>query len=202
MGRPREHDEATRVRLLAAAEHVSGEDGWPALTVRRVAAEAGTSTRAVYSLFESKEGLEQALHQAMFTRLRELLRASPRSDDPRTDLLTLAQAYRRWATESPQRYTLAMHRFVGPGSAPRSEEGLEVARAALDELRQTVRRCAAAGLLGERPVEEVVTELRATVHGLSELENLGSLGSDPGRVWHSTLSALLDGYAGQSRLAA
>jgi hypothetical protein len=72
----------------------------------------------------------------------------------------------------------------------------------LDELRQSVRRCAAAGLLGERPVEEVVTELRATVHGLSELENLGSLGSDPGRVWHATLSALLDGYGGQSRLAA
>ena len=78
---------------------------------------------SVRSRFGSKEGLEQALHQAMFTRLRDLLRASPRSDDPRAALLALAQAYRRWATESPQRYTLAIHRFIGPGSALRLEDG-------------------------------------------------------------------------------
>ena len=37
----------------------------------------------VYALFASKEGLEQALHEAMFTRLRDLLQARERSDDPR-----------------------------------------------------------------------------------------------------------------------
>ena len=37
MGRPREHDEETRERLLDAAERVSASDGWDAVTVRRVA---------------------------------------------------------------------------------------------------------------------------------------------------------------------
>jgi AcrR family transcriptional regulator len=194
MGRPREHDEATRERLLHAAERLSATKGFDGVTVRAVAAEADTSTRAVYALFTSKQGLEQALHQAMFTRLRDLLQASPRTDDARSDLLELALAYRRWAVERPERYALAMHRFVGQGARPRSEEGLAVSRAALDELRQTLVRVDAAGLLGDRDVEDAVVELRAIVHGLAEFENIGLLGPDPEAQWRSVISAILDGY--------
>src|ERR671935_3096681 len=114
MGRPREHDEATRERLLEAAERLSGAKGFEAVTVRAVAEAAGTSTRAVYALFGSKEGLEQALHQAMFTRLRDLERGRRRREDPRADLLELALAYRRWAVERPERYAAAIHRLAQP----------------------------------------------------------------------------------------
>jgi AcrR family transcriptional regulator len=195
MGRPREHDERTRERLLEAAERVSETDGWEAVTVRRVAQEADTSTRAVYALFDSKEGLEQALHEAMFARLLELSRARHRHDDPRRDLLSLALAYRQWATERPQRYAIAMHRFLGPRAAPRSEEGLRVARAAVDELRQVVRRCHHAGLLADSDPEQVIVQLRAMVHGLAEFENIGLLGPDPESEWRLATGALLDGLS-------
>jgi len=56
MGRPREHDEATRAALLEAAERIVADRGPTALSVRAVAEAAGTSTRAVYSLFGSKDG--------------------------------------------------------------------------------------------------------------------------------------------------
>jgi AcrR family transcriptional regulator len=195
MGRPKEHDEATRERLLQAAEDLSATHGWEALTVRRIAEEAGTSTRALYALFDSKEGLEQALHQVMFTRLRDLLQARERSDDPRRDIAIQALAYRQWAVERPERYALAMHRYLGQRSRPRSDEGLAVSREALDELRQAVRRCHDAGLLlGGRDPEDVVTHLRATVHGLAEFENLGLLGPDPEAQWIAAVSAQLDGY--------
>jgi AcrR family transcriptional regulator len=193
MGRPREHDERTRERLLEAAERVSETDGWEALTVRRVAREADTSTRAVYALFDSKEGLEQALHEAMFARLLELSRARRRSDDPRRDLDSLTLAYRQWATERPQRYAIAMHRFLGTRAAPRSEEGLRLARAALDELRQVVLRCHHAGLLGDSDPEQVAVQLRALAHGLAEFENIGLLGPDPESEWLLAAGALLDG---------
>jgi AcrR family transcriptional regulator len=202
MGRPKEHDEATRERLLQAAEEVSAAEGWEALTVRRVAHEAGTSTRAVYALFGSKQGFEHALHQAMFTRLRDLLQASPRTADPRRDVLSLAMAYRRWAVERPQRYALAMHRFLGPHAGPRSAEGLAVARSALLELQEAVRRCHNAGLLPDQDPEDVVTHFRAAVHGLAEFENLGLLGPDPKSHWLAALSALLDGYRRTGRVAA
>jgi AcrR family transcriptional regulator len=202
MGRPREHDERTRERLLEAAEHVSAAEGWDAVTIRRVAREAGTSTRAVYALFDSKEGLEQALHEAMFARLRELLVASPASDDPRGDLLGQALAYRHWAIESPQRYAIAMHRFLGPRSGPRSARGLAVARAALAELQRAVGRCRAAGLLGTHDPDEVVLQLRVLVHGLAEFENIGLLGPDPEAAWRAATEALVDGLGHARRAAA
>jgi AcrR family transcriptional regulator len=203
MGRPREHDEATRERLLEAAERLSAEQGFEALTVRGVAQEAGTSTRAVYALFASKRGLEQALHQAMFTRLNDLLQGRERSADPRDDVLVQALAYRRWAVERPERYALAMHRFVGKHSRPRSEEGLAVSRAALGELRRGVQRCRDAGLLRDDiELEDLVTSMRATVHGLAEFENLGLLGPEPEKQWRIAVSALLEGYMQEDVAAA
>jgi AcrR family transcriptional regulator len=201
MGRPKEHDEATRERLLQAAEDLSATKGWDAVTVRAVAEEAATSTRAVYALFGSKEGLEQALHRAMFTRLRDLERARDRCDDPREDIVELAMAYRRWAVERPERYALAMHRFVGKRARARSEEGLAVSREALDELRQAVLRCHQAGRLVGDP-EQTVTHLRAVVHGLAEFENLGILGTDPERHWRTVVGAVLLGYVSAPAAAA
>jgi AcrR family transcriptional regulator len=193
MGRPKQHDEATRERLLAAAERLSAAKGFDAITVRAVAEEADTTTRAVYALFGSKQGLEQALHHAMFTRLRDLEEGRRRREDPRDDLLELAMAYRRWAVERPERYALAIHRFIGRDARPRSDEGLAASRAALELLRQAVRRCHDAGLFAA-DVEEVVTQLRAVVHGLAEFENLGLLGADPERHWRMVTSAVVDGY--------
>lgn len=202
MGRPREHDEFTRERLLEAAERVSGAEGWDAATVRRVAEEAGTSTRAVYSLFGSKEGLEQALHEAMFLRLRDLLERQASSEDPRLDLINLALAYRRWATERPQRYALAVHRFLGSGSGQRSAEGIEAARAALDVLRRVLIRCQDAGLLPGREVEDVLRQMRALSHGLAEFENLGLLGPDPRSDWVIAFGAAVDGLGQRAPTAA
>jgi AcrR family transcriptional regulator len=203
MGRPKEHDEATRERLLEAAEHLSATHGWDALTVRGIAEEAGTSTRAVYALFGSKQGLEEALHEVMFTRLRDLLRACERTDDPRRDVAVQALAYRQWAVERPERYALAMHRFIGQRSRPRSDDGLAVSREALDHLRQAVLRCEAAGLLlGDRDPEDVVTHLRAMAHGLASFENLGLLGPDPQAQWLAAVSAQLDGYLQSDAAAA
>jgi AcrR family transcriptional regulator len=195
MGRPKEHDEATRERLLDAAERLSAKHGWDSLTVRGIAEEAGTSTRAVYALFQSKEGLEQALHVVMFTRLRDLMQGREHGDDPRQDLINLAMAYRLWAIERPERYALAMHRFVGQRRRPRSPEGIAVSQAALQELRDAVQRCHDAGLLvsGREP-EEVVTLLRANVHGLAEFENLGMLAPDPEAYWLTAVSATIDAH--------
>jgi hypothetical protein len=110
-------------------------------------------------------------------------------------VLNQAMAYRRWAIERPERYALAMHRFVGRPARSRSPEGLAISRAALNELRQAVRRCQEAGLLpADRDPEDVVTQMRATVHGLAEFENLGMLAPDPEAQWREAVSAQLDGY--------
>jgi AcrR family transcriptional regulator len=190
VGRPREHDATTRERLLAAAARLSADEGWEAVSVRRVAEQAGTTTRAVYSLFGSKQGLEEALHRSMFERLRELLRQAPKTDDPRADLLALRHAYRTWATERPERYA-ALMRFTGPRAAPRSPEGVDLAHAATDDLRQAIARCAEAGLLADADVEALTIRWRAVAHGLAEFENHAVL-TEGDEAWRSVFTALID----------
>jgi hypothetical protein len=86
-----------------------------------------------------------------------------------------------------------MHRFIGRDARPRSEEGMRVARAALDQLRERVLRMHEADLLGGLDPEEVVMQGRLLVHGLAEFENLGLLGDDPEAYWRRTMGAMLDG---------
>src|SRR5919107_230670 len=105
MGRPREHDERTAAALLAAAERAVEGVGPEALSVRGVANEVGTTTRAVYSLFGSKDGLIAALGVQAFEFLRTGLQALPLSEDPAADLVDTGLVFRRLAIERPALYS-------------------------------------------------------------------------------------------------
>src|SRR6516165_7728964 len=102
MGRPREHDETTREALLVAAEAIEEQGGTAALSVRAVADAIGTSTRAVYSTFGSKDGLLNALAQRSFELLRDSIGRLPETDDPTVDLVNAAvDVFRPMAIEHP-----------------------------------------------------------------------------------------------------
>src|SRR5687767_1816730 len=116
MGRPREHDAATRAALLEATERLIARDGAAALTVRAVAREAGTTTRAVYTVFGSKDGL---LVDAVARRAFEFLYRENgklrETDDPAADLVAVGvHTYRRLVLEHPGLYRIAFQRVV-PG---------------------------------------------------------------------------------------
>ena len=87
MGRPRRHAEQTRAALRTAAERLVAEGGPAALSVRAVADAAGTTTRAVYTLFGSKDGLLlDAVAQGAFEFLADGIEALPETDDPVYDM--------------------------------------------------------------------------------------------------------------------
>src|SRR4051794_34411571 len=101
MGRPKEHDEQMAVALLDAAEHIAERDGVAALSVRRVANEVGTTTRAVYSLFGAKEGLVGALGARAFDLLGASVTALPSTEDPGSDLVQAGIAFCHFARKHP-----------------------------------------------------------------------------------------------------
>jgi len=103
VGRPKEHSEQTRAELRAAAERLVAKGGPSALSVRAVAREAGTTTRAVYSLFGSRDGLlVDALAQGAFEFLFDEIGKLPETDDPAADLIAVgALAFRRLVLEHP-----------------------------------------------------------------------------------------------------
>ena len=113
MGRPREHDEHTAAALLRAAERTIQDHGPDALSVRGIATEVGTSTRAVYSLFGSKEGLIAALGAHAFDLLRSGLDDLATTDDPgRRPRSAAGLMFRRFATEHPSLFAIGVQRSI------------------------------------------------------------------------------------------
>ena len=195
MGRPKQHDDTTREALLAAAENLVEQRGAGALSVRAVADEIGTSTRAVYSTFGSKDGLLGALAKRSFDMLHDAIAELPHTKDPARDLVQAAlTVFRPMAVEHPSLFRIAFLR-----AAPDVELGPEVsdsARAGYELLTERVQRLADADLLGGRDVQVATHEFNAMCFGMSvmELVNPEQLGPDPQRAWCAAFQTLINGF--------
>jgi AcrR family transcriptional regulator len=186
--------------LRAAAERLVAEGGVAAFSVRRAADEAGTSTRAVYSLFGSKEGLlVDALAQGAFEFLADTIDQLLETDDPVEDLVAVGpKVFRRLVLEHPALYRIAFQR-IASGLDP--GPGLTAARdRAFAGLLAKVARLEPAGLLGSKPVREAAVEFNAMMEGLANAELRGAVfrnlpEGEEERAWHDALSTLVRGFA-------
>lgn len=200
MGRPKIHADATRIALRAAAEQLVASGGPDAFSVRGVAEAAGTTTRAVYSLFGSADGLlVDALAQGAFEFLADEITALGKSDDPVADLIAVGvPVFRRLVLEHPALYRIAFQRVVR-NLQPGPE--LTAARArAFDALLSRVRRLDDAGLLAGKPTREAAVEFNAMLEGLANAELRGAVFRNlpEGReeqAWRNALSTLVRGFA-------
>lgn len=162
------HDEALRHRLLERAGRMVAERGVSALTLRAVAADVGTSTSAVYSLFGGKPDLLNALFRWAFAGFGTAQHEVAASDDPLADLHALGLAYRQWALEHPHLYAVMFGgALAGFEPDPAAEQE---SRATMQPLAATVRRGLDRGLLGHADAETIAFAVWAAVHGLVSLE--------------------------------
>ncbi|MDO0932224.1 TetR/AcrR family transcriptional regulator [Streptomyces sp. DG2A-72] len=195
MGRPREHDEHTARALLKAAEHAIQRDGPEAISIRGVASDVGTTTRAVYSLFGSKQGLVAALAAHAFDLLRTGMEQLPETSAPDDDLIEAGLVIRRFALEHPSLFRIVFRNTADPFM--RSQLMVRSASArALDVLKAKMARLAAAGLLGTTGADEATVHFRALCDGLAGLELGGTsaIPADDGeRLWRAGLRALVRG---------
>jgi AcrR family transcriptional regulator len=194
MGRPREHDDRTAATLLAAAERTVQEQGVEALSVRGVASDVGTTTRAVYSVFGSKDGLIAALGAHAFDLLGVGLKALPTTDDPRSDLIEAGLMFRRFAIEHPSLFVIGVQRGLHPTGAPAQVRA--AANTALEGLQVAVGRLADAELLGGRTIYDAALQFHALCEGLAalELRGVGTPDLAP-EMWKQALTALVTGFA-------
>jgi AcrR family transcriptional regulator len=151
--RRRTHDDALRLRLLDRAAQLVAENGPDQLGLRELAADAHTSTTAVYSLFGGKDALLSALADTAAARFTERLSAAP-SDD----LVALGLAYRDAALAQPHLYSL----MATPGlDAMRGAAGDDLGRA----LWSTVHGLVSLELAGGLPGGEFERAVRALLAG-------------------------------------
>ena len=194
MGRPREHDERTAAALLAAGERAVAEGGLEALSVRGVATEVATTTRAVYSLFGSRDGLIAALGAHTYDLLRADLERLPLTADPQADMVDAGLMFRRFALEHPALFSIGIQRtLTGSQLWPRFRAA---AGDALTVLSRRVARLQDRQLLGGRTVADATIQFHALCEGLAALELRGALrGNDTERIWRDAFTALIAGFA-------
>jgi AcrR family transcriptional regulator len=195
VARPKLHDEALRIRLLDTAAALLTSEGPDALSLRRLAAEAGTSTSAVYALFGGKPGILRGLFIEAFTRFGAHLDKVTPSDDPLTDLLVLGHAYRASALADPHLYAVMFGSSV-PGFEPAPSDYAH-AEAPFAPLLDTVRRAIAAGLLADTNPDLIATALWANVHGLVSLELRAATARasvSPAELFDTAIRANLNGW--------
>jgi AcrR family transcriptional regulator len=195
VGRPREHNEQTAAALLEAAERTVQSAGLGGLSVRGLADEVGTTTRAVYSLFGSKDGLLVALGTRAFRMLGAAVESLPATDAPASDLVDAGvEVFRRFAIEHPALFSIAVQRAIGPPALAQEFSG--AADEAFAGLATRVARVRAAGLLGNHAVRDVACEFHALCEGLAALELRGVMThGEEARIWLEALTALVAGYA-------
>lgn len=193
MARPKEHDEHTAAALLDAAERIAAEDGPAGISVRRVANEVETTTRAVYSLFGSKEGLVVALGNRAFDLLGSTVASVPQTPDPQADLIQAGLIFRRFAREHPALFQLAIQR--ADVSVEERQGFADAQFQALAVLEDRIARLGETGQLGERSVGSAVWQFHALCEGLAVLEARCLLrDEDAEALWTDALSALVRGW--------
>src|SRR5689334_4686628 len=90
-----------REALIDAGLRLLERGGVEALRARKVAAEIGSSTMAVYTHFGGMTGLIDAVAEESFARFTQALTEVPETDDPVADFLVMGIGYRRFALANP-----------------------------------------------------------------------------------------------------
>lgn len=207
MARPRIHDETTGDELLHAAAALLREHGPEQLSVRQLAATAGTSHRAVYALFGSKQGLIDALAAHGYTDLARRVAAIPATHDPVADLVRAGtHGFRAFATTEPALFRLT---FEEVSAQVLGEPRVRAAAgASYQALAHWVGRAREAGMVhDERTDAQCCFAFHAACQGLASCELAtwrppdgpgfwrGKSPEDLDEAWHDTLAAVVTGFA-------
>ena len=171
--RPYHHGDL-RASLVETAARLLEKEGAAALSLRRVAREAGVSHTAPYRHFRDKHELLEAVAAAGFRALEAqfdtIVDRFP--DDPKRQIVEACRAYVAETLACPERTHLMFGGFLD--RSRRSAELSEAIEESFGKLVATVRR--GEGILyRDLPTRDLVLALWSATHGLALLSSAGQL---------------------------
>ena len=130
--------ETVKQRLVEATARIFTAEGHDAVSMRRVATEAGCSQMAAYRHFESKEAMIQQVCADLYQQFAaRMIAEMAKTDDPWEKIHRFAAALLRFALRYPDHYSLIfLVRHPDPKIIETREE---LARGFLASVRETVR---------------------------------------------------------------
>ena len=164
---PKAADPRIRTALIEAAARLLTEEGPEALTTRRLAAEVGTSTMAVYTYFDGMESLRREVRREGFARLAEYLEVIETTEDTVADVAAMGGAYLLNAVVN-------RHLYDQMFGAPPDTHDPEVGHGTLERLVDAVARAVTEGRFRGDPWE-LATQCWAMGHGIVTLHLAGLL---------------------------
>ncbi len=155
---PKAGDPQVRSALIDAAARLLIQHGPDALTTRRLGAEVGTSTMAIYTYFNGMDELRGAVAREGFNRLAEWLDTVERTDDPVADLVSQGVAYFLNATANPHLYHFM---FV-----ERPPDDPDCGYETFERCIAGCARAVEAGRFAKADPERLASQLWAATHGI------------------------------------
>jgi AcrR family transcriptional regulator len=143
-----ERNAATRAEILEAAWALVREEGLAGLSLRDLGRRVGMRAQSLYSYFDSKHAIYDAMFAEGCRDLLDRLAAARFSDDPTEALRQRLHLIVGFATEDPARYQLLFQRTI-PGFEP-APESYALATEALESTRSQL---AALGLTEPRHLD-------------------------------------------------
>ena len=159
--------------ILSAAREIASEEGWGAVTIRKIAGRIEYSPPMLYGYFDSKEDiLLELVRMGYAGQLEAIERARDAARDPEEALIEMSRAWARYAFEAPDLYQVMYG--LGGVSFPVTElqrEGEKIA----DEIAQVLEQLLAKNGKEAEDVWGKVTLAWATLHGLIALTMAGRI---------------------------
>ena len=155
--------------LIQAGIEILSEQGFQALSLRKVAMRAGVSHAAPYAHFKDKQALIAAISTEGYRKLYNCLAAAVEQyrHDPLRQLIEASWAYVQFALREPAHFKLTLSGVVEKAQEyPAFVEMTEKAFALVVGLAKT---CQEAGILKPGPAEQSAVSLWSTVHGFTSL---------------------------------
>lgn len=166
----RERERAARRQLITAtARKLAEQEGWDAVTTRRLSAEIEYSQPVLYKHFSNMEGIVESVAVQGFGELADVLSAARTgTGDNHQALERVAHAFIAFAHDNPALFDAMFTRattlhFAAPDTPPELI-------AAFTELRE-----AAAMVAGVQDADTLAEVLWAALHGLVTLDRSGRL---------------------------
>jgi AcrR family transcriptional regulator len=180
-----ERREATRREILDTAWEIARRDGLAAVTLREVAERIGMRSPSLYTHFDSKNAIYDAMFAQAWTELVDLFDALEHPATDREGMLVEAEAFFDFAAADLARYQLMNQRTI-PGFQP-SEEAYSASVAAYERFRTAMAR--------RGVCEQADLDLwTATIGGFVDQQ----LANDPGGSrWRRQLPRVVDMYCNE-----
>jgi AcrR family transcriptional regulator len=161
-----------RDQILAAASRIMAEEGFSALTMRKIAEAIEYSPATIYLHFESRDQIAMQLVRDGFAALLEHMAPALAQTDPLERLKEFGRRYIDFSLRHPATYRLIFmedERFAEQVMAPLKVDG-RADGGAFELLTATVQALIDAGTFRALPAETIAGLLSAAMHGIASLK--------------------------------